>query len=204
LALFHKNNDNISLDDESLVRQCQHGNSEAMSCLVVKYQDRVYNAILKICKNRDDAAELTQDTFVKVLESITSFRGQSSFYTWLFRVAVNMTLNHCRRKFKLSPVSLDATNEGLEKDRERLGAMLADKDQNDPAKIAQQKELVQVVTDMIEQLPEDYRVILVLRDIEQMTYAQIAEVLELEAGTVKSRLSRSRAALRELLETVLT
>ncbi|MHC5082495.1 MAG: RNA polymerase sigma factor [Planctomycetota bacterium] len=204
MALFHKNNDNISLDDESLVRQCQHGNSEAMSCLVVKYQDRVYNAILKICKNRDDAAELTQDTFVKVLESITSFRGQSSFYTWLFRVAVNMTLNHCRRKFKLSPVSLDATNEGLEKDRERLGAMLADKDQNDPAKIAQQKELVQVVTDMIEQLPEDYRVILVLRDIEQMTYAQIAEVLELEAGTVKSRLSRSRAALRELLETVLT
>ena len=204
MALFHKHNDNISLDDESLVRQCQHGDSEAMSCLVVKYQDRVYNTILKICKNRDDAAELTQDTFVKVLESITSFRGQSSFYTWLFRVAVNMTLNHCRRKFKLSPVSLDATNEGLEKDRERLAAMLADTDQNDPAKVAQQKELVRVVTDMIEQLPEDYRVILVLRDIEQMTYAQIAEVLELEDGTVKSRLSRARASLRELLETVLT
>lgn len=203
MNIFYKHKNNKSLDDESLVRQCQHGDPEAMSCLIAKYQDRIYNSILKICSNRDDAAELTQDTFVKVLESIGTFRGKSSFYTWLFRVAVNLTLNHCRRRFKLSPVSLDATNDKLEKDKQRLSQVLADSEKNDPALIAQQKELVQLVTDLIGKLKEDYRVILILRDIEQMSYTEIADVLEIEYGTVKSRLNRARNALRDLLETVL-
>ncbi|MBL7215400.1 MAG: sigma-70 family RNA polymerase sigma factor [Phycisphaerae bacterium] len=204
MNLFHKHKDNISLDDETLVRQCQHGDPEAMSCLIVKYQDRIYNTILKICSNRDDAAELTQDTFVKVLESIQTFRGKSSFYTWLFRVAVNLTINHCRRRFKLSPVSLDATNENLEKQSQRLASILADSEKNDPALMAQNKELIQRILDSIGQLPEEYRLILILRDIEQMSYADIADVLELEYGTVKSRLSRARVALRNLWETVQT
>jgi len=204
LAFFQKQKDNLVLDDETLVRRSQHGDPEAMTCLIVKYQDRVYNAILKICSNPDDAAELTQDTFVKVLESIGTFRGQSGFYTWLFRVAVNLTLNHCRRRFKLSPVSLDAAGQLQGREKEQLVAMLANPEQDDPAQIVQQKELVQVVLDLIGRLNEEHRIVLVLRDIEQMSYTQIAEVLQLEAGTVKSRISRARAALRELLETVLT
>jgi len=204
LDLFHKHTDNISLSDDTLVHQCQHGDPEAMTCLIVKYQDRVYNTILKICSNRDDAAELTQDTFVKVLESIGTFRGKSSFYTWLFRVAVNLTLNHCRRRFKLSPVSLDATNENAEKQIQPLASLLADPAPKDPAALAQQKELVERMVDMIAQLPEEYRVILILRDIEQMTYTDIAAVLDIEHGTVKSRLSRARVALRQLWETVQT
>lgn len=194
-------NHNKDLDDEMLVRQCQYGDLEAMDRLIVKYQDRVYNTILKICSNRDDAAELTQDTFVKVLESIGTFRGQSSFYTWLFRVAVNVTLNHCRRRQKLSSVSLDATNENLDKQRGPLAAILADAGLNDPATIAQQKELIERVIESISRLPEEYRVILILRDIEQMSYADIADVLRIEYGTVKSRLSRARTALRQLWET---
>lgn len=204
MTFFQKQKDNLVLDDETLVRRSQHGDPEAMTCLIVKYQDRVYNAILKICSNPDDAAELTQDTFVKVLESIGTFRGQSAFYTWLFRVAVNLTLNHCRRRFKLSPVSLDAVSELHGREKEQLAAVLADPEQDDPAQIVQQKELVQVVLDLIARLNEEHRIVLVLRDIEQMSYTQIADVLELEPGTVKSRISRARAALRELLETVLT
>jgi RNA polymerase sigma-70 factor (ECF subfamily) len=204
VANFHKHKDNISLDDMTLVRYCQNGDSEAMSCLIVKYQDRVYNTIYKICQNRDDAAELTQDTFVKVLENINTFRRESSFYTWLFRVAVNLTLNYCKRRLKLSPVSLDAENERLENDKGKLAAMLADPSGQDPARIAQQREVVQIIVNTIGQLARDYRVVLVLRDIEQMSYAQIAEVLCIEVGTVKSRLSRARTMLRELLETVLT
>ena len=200
----HKHKDNISLDDATLVRQCQNGNLEAMSCLIVKYQDRIYNAILKICQNHDDAAELTQDTFVKVLENINSFRGKSSFYTWLFRVAVNHTLNYCKRRFKLSPVSLDAENDQIEESKGKLAAVLAAPDGLDPAVVAQQKELSQIVVNLIGQLAQEYRVVLVLRDIEQMTYAEISEVLRIETGTVKSRLSRARAKLRQLLETVLT
>ena len=201
---IHKHKENISLDDATLVRQCQNGNLEAMSCLIVKYQDRIYNAIFKICQNHDDAAELTQDTFVKVLENINSFRGKSSFYTWLFRVAVNHTLNYCKRRFKLSPVSLDAENDQIEESKGKLAAVLAAPDGLDPAVVAQQKELTQIVVNLIGQLAQEYRVVLVLRDIEQMTYAEIAEVLRIETGTVKSRLSRARAKLRQLLETVLT
>jgi len=201
---IHKHKENISLDDATLVRQCQNGDLEAMSCLIVKYQDRIYNAILKICQNHDDAAELTQDTFVKVLENINSFRGKSGFYTWLFRVAVNHTLNYCKRRFKLSPVSLDAENDQIEESKGKLAAVLAAPDGLDPAVVAQQKELSQIVVNLIGQLAQEYRVVLVLRDIEQMTYAEIAEVLRIETGTVKSRLSRARAKLRQLLETVLT
>ena len=202
---FERNHkENISLDDAQLVQQCQRGEAEAMSCLIVKYQDRVYNAIYKICQNRDDAAELTQDTFVKVLENINTFRKESGFYTWLFRVAVNLTLNYCKRRFKLSPVSLDAENEQIEKDKGKLAAMLADPNGLDPAAIAQQKELSRLIVNTIGQLSQDYRVVLVLRDIEQMSYAEIAEVLQIQTGTVKSRLSRARTMLRELLETVLT
>ena len=204
VSYFHNHKDNVSLDDSTLVRRCQRGDSEAMSCLIIKYQDRVYNTILKICQNHDDAAELTQDTFVKVLESISSFRGKSSFYTWLFRVAVNHTLNYCKRRFKLSPVSLDAENDQIEESKGKLAAVLAAPDGLDPAVVAQQKELSQIVVNLIGQLRQEYRVVLVLRDIEQMTYAEIAEVLRIETGTVKSRLSRARAKLRELLETVLT
>ena len=196
--------DNISLDDKTLVRQCQNGDLEAMSCLIVKYQDRIYNAILKICQNYDDAAELTQDTFVKVLENINSFRSNSSFYTWLFRVAVNHTLNYCKRRFKLSPLSLDAEIDQGEGGRGKLAEVLASPDEPDPAVVAQQKELTKIVINLIGQLQQEYRVVLVLRDIEQMTYAEIAEVLQIETGTVKSRLSRARVKLRELLETVLT
>ncbi len=204
MLYFHKHKDNISLDDSSLVRRCQRGDSEAMSCLIVKYQDRVYNTILKICRNHDDAAELTQDTFVKVLENIGSFRGKSSFYTWLFRVAVNHSLNYCKRRFKLSPVSLDAENDQIEEGKWKLAAALADPNGVDPVAVAQQKELSQIVVNLIGQLQQEYRVVLVLRDIEQMSYAEIAEVLQIETGTVKSRLSRARAKLRQLLETVLT
>jgi RNA polymerase sigma-70 factor (ECF subfamily) len=183
----------LRLDDETLVKQCQRGDSEAMSRLIVRYQDRVYNTILKICNNSDDAAELTQDTFVKVLENITDFRGKSSFYTWLFRVACNEAINFCRRRFKVASQSLD-----------RGMPMPVDMAAEDPARLAQRKEVIALLTEAISRLDEDHRVVLVLRDIEQMSYNQIAQVLGLELGTVKSRLSRARAMLREILETVLT
>lgn len=184
----------LRLDDEALVKQCQRGDSEAMSCLILRYQDRLYNIILKICNNSDDAAELTQDTFVKVIENIGSFRQKSSFYTWLFRVGVNEAINFCRRRFNAPLLTLETA---------AAAAALTDKTDNDPAALAQQKEIITLMTEAIGRLDEDHRAVLVLRDIEQMSYTQIAEVLDIELGTVKSRLSRARAMLRELLETVL-
>ena len=98
----------INIDDSVLVQKSQAGDVLAMERLILKYQNRIYNVILKMCGNPDDAAELTQEAFVKVIESIGKFKGRSSFYTWLFRIAVNLTLNYCQRNAKRATRSLDA------------------------------------------------------------------------------------------------
>ena len=198
---MQKQLENIVVDDAVLVRQCREGDSAATERLIIKYQDRIYNVILKICGNRDDAAELTQETFVKFIEKIETFKGRSAFYTWLFRIAVNLTFNYCKRRVKLGMHSLDATTEG--EGVAYLKAFLADDDETDPAVLAQKKEVGKLVLESLGRLDEDHRVVLVLRDIEGMAYAEIAETLDIELGTVKSRLSRARANMRDILEMVL-
>lgn len=191
-----------SIDDAALVQQCRQGDSAATETLIRKYQNRIYNAILRICANPDDAAELTQDTFVKVIEKIDKFEGRSSFYTWVFRIGVNLTLNHCQRSVKLGFKSLDAEDNDNDKDKGVLKEFLTDDSLPDPAVVAQNKELCRLVVKALMKLDDTQRAVVVLRDIEGMNYAQIAEVLDIELGTVRSRLSRARTNLREIMEAV--
>ena len=191
---------NIKIDDAVLVGQCQHGDTAAAERLIIRYQNRIYNTILKICANPHDAEELTQDTFVKVLENIDGFQGKSSFYTWLFRIAVNQTLNYCKRIAKLGVSSLSSEFE--EQAKGALGDILTDKNCPAPAEIAANNELCEILSTAIASLDEPQKAVIVLRDIEGMNYAEIAEVLEIELGTVKSRLSRARKTLRQILEAV--
>ena len=193
--------ENISIDDAVLVRKCQQGDSAATEKLILKYQSRIFNAILRICANREDAAELTQDTFVKVIENIDKFEGRSSFYTWAFRIGVNLTLNHCQRTGKMGLKSLDA--EDSERDsgtRRTLKEFLTDDSLPDPAVIAENKELCKEIEKALTKLDDAQRAVIVLRDIEGMNYAQIAKVLDIKLGTVRSRLSRARTNLREIME----
>ena len=194
---------NISVDDSDLVEQCRQGDSEATERLILKYQNRIYNAVLKICANTDDAAELTQDTFVKIIENIDKFESRSSFYTWAFRIAVNLTLNYCQRSSKLRFRSLDAEeSEHDAQTKQVLKTYLTDDTSPDPAAVAQNKELCEMVVKALARLDDEQRAVVVLRDIEGMNYSQIAEVLETELGTVKSRLSRARGELREVMEAI--
>jgi RNA polymerase sigma-70 factor (ECF subfamily) len=195
---------NISIDDTILLQQCRQGNSAATERLILKYQSRIYNAILRICDNPDDAAELTQDTFVKIIENIDKFEGRSTFYTWAFRIGINLTLNRCQRSTKLGLQSLDA--EDSEDDNEAKKALkkiLTDDSLPDPAVAAQNKELYGIVVKALMKLDDPQRAVIVLRDIEGMNYAQMAEVLDIELGTVRSRLSRARTNLREIMEALL-
>jgi RNA polymerase sigma-70 factor (ECF subfamily) len=195
---------NISIDDAVLVQQCRRGDSSATERLIRKYQSRIYNAIFRICANHDDAAELTQDTFVKVIENIGKFEGKSSFYTWAFRIGVNLTLNYCQRNAKVDFKSLDAEdNDDDNEDKGVLKKFLANDTLPDPAVVAQNKELCRLVVKAMMKLDDTQRAVIVLRDIEGMNYAQIAEVLDIELGTVRSRLSRARANLREIMEAVI-
>jgi len=187
-----------------LIRQSQAGDAASMERLILRYQNRIYNVILKICGNADDAAELTQEAFVKVIESIDKFKGKSSFYTWLFRIAVNLTLNHCQRQARTATRSLDAEEPDQEGETSQtLRDFLSDDRAADPAVVAQSQELCDLALRSLLELEEPQRAVVVLRDIEGMDYAQIADVLSLELGTVRSRLSRARSHLREILENML-
>jgi RNA polymerase sigma-70 factor (ECF subfamily) len=195
---------NIKIDDPALVERCQQGDSAAMEQLILKYQERIYNVILRICANTDDATELTQDTFVKIIEKINEFEGRSSFYTWAFRIAVNLTLNYCQRSVRLKHKSLDTEdNEHNRQARRELKDFLTDESCPDPAAVAQNKELCKIAVDVLMKLDDAHRAVVVLRDIEGMNYTRIAEVLDIELGTVKSRLSRARSNLRKIMEAIL-
>jgi RNA polymerase sigma-70 factor (ECF subfamily) len=195
---------NISIDDSVLVEKCRRGDYDAMERLIIKYQNRIYNVILKICANPDDAAELTQETFVKVIENINRFQGRSSFYTWAFRIAVNLTLNYCRRKVRLPVTSLEApAGQGQDDKKQLLKDFLSDDSSPDPAAVAQNKELFEMALKALMELDDAQRTVIVLRDIEGMNYAQIARVLDIELGTVRSRLSRARSNLRDIMEAFL-
>jgi RNA polymerase sigma-70 factor (ECF subfamily) len=191
----------INVDDAVLIQRWLDGDAAAVERLIGKYQGRIYNLILKICANPDDAAELTNDTFVKIIENIDGFESRSSFYTWAFRIAVNLTLNHCKRRATVRFASLDAEPAGNDDQaRQALAAVLRDDKTPDPAQVAEDRELCELIQRAIGRLEDEHRTVIVLRDIEGMDYAQIAEVLGVELGTVKSRLSRARAALRQILE----
>ena len=195
---------NINIDDAVLVRQCWQGDSAAIERLILKYQNRIYNVILKICADPDDAAELTQDTFVKIIENIENFQGRSSFYTWAFRIAVNLTLNYCRRNVRIGFSSLDAEQVSYNSQPGRfLKELLSDDSSLDPAEVAQDNELCQILVESLKKLDDAQRAVVVLRDIEGMNYNQIANVLDIELGTVRSRLSRGRKKLRQILEAIL-
>jgi len=189
---------NISIDEATLLSQAIAGSVEAIERLILKYQQRIYNTILKMCGNADDAAELTQDTFVRVMQSIRNFKAQSSFYTWMFRIAVNLTLNFCKRNTKVNFQPLD--NEPDESLKHQLKDFLIDKNSPNPPDVAAADEMNKIVLKALEKLDVEQRTVVVLRDIEQMNYAQIAETLEIEIGTVKSRIARGRKNLREILE----
>ena len=194
----------VSIDEAVLVEQCRGGDAAATERLILKYQNRIYNVILKMCANADDAAELTQETFVKVIENIDRFEGRSSFYTWLVRIAGNLTLNYCGRSVRLGTRSLDAEYDvDNGQARGALGRFLWDERSPDPAAVATNRELCELVVKALGKLDDAQRTVVVLRDIEGMNYSEIAEVLDVELGTVKSRLSRARGNLREILEAVL-
>ena len=196
-------NMSVSINDAVLIEQYRNGDSAAMEQLVLKYQNRIYNVILKICADPDDAAELTQETFVKVIENLDKFEGRSGFYTWTFRIAVNLTLNYCQRNSRLAFRSLDAEQQDDDQVKQVLKDFLRDDRSPDPAAEVQNKELYRIAARTLMGLDETHRAVIVLRDIEGMSYARIAEVLDIELGTVRSRLSRARSKMRDILEAIL-
>lgn len=181
--------------DEELVRYCQHGRGWALDELVARHAPRVYGLALRLSGSAEDAEDIAQEAFVKVLASIGKFRGQSSFNTWLYRVVTNACLDELKRR-KRRPSSFSDLLDGDESTEPDWP--MSDPDQ-DPAAVVETRARQAVVQQAIASLPEPQRVLVVLADIEGLSYEEIAQITSATLGTVKSRLNRARRALRALL-----
>ncbi|HEY3244865.1 MAG TPA: sigma-70 family RNA polymerase sigma factor [Phycisphaerae bacterium] len=188
---------NRRAEEAGWVRKIQAGDLAPFGELVRRYQDQVYNTCWRVCGNIEDARDLTQDAFIKALDSIQDFAGKSAFYTWLFRIAVNLAISHRRRARHRQAVSLDGHAGGTDTDQaQRLSERLQDLRQVAPDQAGEQRELQRLVVQALQRLEDDFRTIIVLRDIEGLDYDEIATILDVPRGTVKSRLHRARLALR--------
>lgn len=187
------------LDEAQLVEAVARGDQTALGDLLDAYQQRIYNVCLRMLCNRDDAAEVSQDTMLRIIQHIGEFKGQSRLSTWIIRIAMNLSVSRLRKRKVRQTVSLDAVDDNQST---ALRDQLADEAEPGPESSVQTKEMVAHLHAALGQVDEQFRSVLVLRDIEQMDYRQIAEVLSVPTGTVKSRLFRARLALRRQLQKI--
>jgi RNA polymerase sigma-70 factor, ECF subfamily len=181
----------VELDaDQEIVAQCRNGDWEAFAKLVLKYQSRVLTLAARILDNRSEAEDIAQDIFVKVFQSLHEFRGASRFSTWLYRITVNHCLNHLRRRTRHQQTLVVTEPE----------EWIQETSTTNPHKTLEQKERWALVQAKLQLLSPEHRTIILLRDFEGLSYDEIADVLQLESGTVKSRLHRARMELKVLLE----
>lgn len=179
------------MTDERLVRLAAAGDAGAFAQLVERYEDKVYSLAFRVCANPEDAADAAQEAFLSVWRGLPSFRGEAGFSTWIYRLTVNAAVDCLRRnRNQRGQISLDDGETGLP-------------DPADPApgpqELAEGNELRAAVAEALRQLSDDHRQVLVLRELRQLSYEEIAAILALDLGTVKSRISRARAALRKIL-----
>ena len=174
------------------------------------YQDRLYNAVLRLVGDREEARELTQEAFTRGLMKLESFRGDASPYTWLFRIAVNLAISQLRKIKRHRTFSLDASGRNgngrhsTDDQASSLVDRLASQNTARPSDDLEDREQGEQVMAALGRLDAEYRAVLVMRDIEGFDYQQMAEVLDLPLGTLKSRLFRARLALRDELRPYLS
>jgi RNA polymerase sigma-70 factor (ECF subfamily) len=188
-----------TVSDHELLDRCRAGDEEAFDDLVRRHQQRAFNVAFLVLRDREDATEVAQDAFVRIYRSVDNFRGECEFTTWLHQIVVNLARNKHRwwkRRGRQSSVSLD--NPVEMGDGEAPMQIAASGDAPDVESV--KAEFVQLLSRRMEELPRKLREVLVLRNVENLSYEQIATVLDCSIGTVKSRIARAREALRESMQ----
>jgi RNA polymerase sigma-70 factor (ECF subfamily) len=175
-------------DDPVLIARARHGDLDAFDALVRVHQDRVYHLAYRVTGNHEDAADAAQDAFVRAYQALPRFRGDAAFSTWLHRIATNAALDLIRRRPAHAPVDLS----------------LADRGPGGPEHEADRRETGRRVHAALAQIPAEFRVAVVLRDLQGFDYEEIARILAVPVGTVRSRISRGREALRTRLSDLVT
>jgi len=182
-------------EEAKLVERARQGDVDAFEALIVQYERKVYNLAYRLTGNPEDASDLAQEAFVRVYQSLGDFRGDSSFATWLYRIVANACRDELRRRQRQRTVSLEVT---VENEDGEMVRQYADEGEG-PDQALERVELQRLVRETLATLDEDHRQILILRDFQDLSYQDIAELLNLSLGTVKSRINRARNALKEKL-----
>ena len=185
-----------ALEDHELVRATLDGDGMAYRSLVERYQGRIYAVIFGMVRNREDARELSQDAFVKAYKNLSRFRLESSFYTWLCRISMNVAIDHLRRQKLRRTEEFD---EGVAS-RGSDGVISLAHRREDPGRNLERKRMRERILVEIEKLPDDQRQVLVLREIDGLSYKEISSVMDIPEGTVMSRLYYARKKLQSALK----
>ena len=193
----------ITIEDAALVADLKAGSESAFAVLIAQYHQPIYSLIARSLNDPADAADITQEVFIKVFRSIRGFHGEASLRTWLYRIALREASNQRRwwSRHKKQEITIDSPYESGADDESHglcLSATLADHSDS-PFDHAAQAEVRERVEAALRQVPEAFRTVVILREIEGFAYEEIAEILSVNLGTVKSRLTRGRSALRVLL-----
>lgn len=175
--------------DRQLVARVQHGERAAFDLLVIRYQSRVASIISRYIQDSQDVLDLTQESFVKAYRAIGRFRGESAFYTWLYRIAVNTAKNHLESRGRRPQAVMEV------EDAEQLDAAPGLRELGSPERQMQRDQLQQAIDRALNELPEELRSALLLREFDGLSYEDIATVLECPIGTVRSRIFRARDAI---------
>lgn len=183
--------------DMQIVHRVQAGDVAAFDQLILKYRERVYGIIYNMTSNREDTADLTQDAFIKAFQSINRFGGQSSFFTWLYRIAINSTLTHLRKTRLRSFFSLESVDSDAPVSRELIAA-LTDKTGVDRDTFV--RELQEKLNDAMQKLSTKHRTVVTLFEIDGLSHQDIAEVMNCSVGTVRSRLHYAKQLLQAELQ----
>ncbi len=185
----------VQTGEMDLVRRAQKGDLEAYDELIKRYQERIYATVYHMTSNHEDANDLSQDAFIKAFQALKSFKGGSSFYTWLYRIAVNKTINFLKQRKNKLHMSLNDLDFNTENNPD-LVALISDKT---PRREAGLKELSEKLNEALLKLSEQHRLVLVLHDVQGQSHEEIAEIMDCNIGTVRSRLFYARQQMQAWL-----
>jgi RNA polymerase sigma-70 factor (ECF subfamily) len=188
----------LGTDDLTLVQRARSGDRRAFTLLVERYQRKVYALALGMVRDREEAMDIAQEAFVKVFKYLNYFKGDSSFYTWLYRITANISIDVLRRRRAQKGEHLELDSVDFDVEETSLGS-LGSRLESNPQKNVLRRELATKIEEALEELPEKHRAILLLRELEGMSYEDLAKTLEIPKGTVMSRLFHARAKVQKIL-----
>ncbi|MCA3214653.1 MAG: RNA polymerase sigma factor RpoE [Betaproteobacteria bacterium] len=185
--------------DQALVERVQRGDKRAFELLVSKYQRKIFRLLSRLIRNPAEIEDVAQEAFLKAYRALPNFRGESAFYTWLYRIAINTAKNHLVAQGRRAPTTTETEVEDAENfdDADQL------RDYNTPDAMLLSRQVGEAVNRAIEKLPEDLRTAVVLRELEGLSYEEIAEAMNCPIGTVRSRIFRAREAIASELRPLL-